>query len=151
MRTLFLLFALLPLIATAALDREEQSRLDELDSPEGHASPFETIVITADRKARDAAATPASISSVGAEEIADLSAKHQDEILNRIAGVYVQHGSGQESLGAIRSPVRGPAARSSSRKTRCPSARPASAISMRCSSSTTNRLRRSKCCAARAR
>ena len=105
MRTPLVLLALLPLTAAAAVDQEAQDLLDEITNPSGHAPPFETIVVTADRSARDAAETPASVSRIGAADIADLSAKHQDEILNRIAGVYVQHGSGQESLGAIRSPV----------------------------------------------
>ena len=34
-----------------------------------------------------------------------MGAKHQADVLNRIAGVYVQRGSGAESLMAIRSPV----------------------------------------------
>jgi iron complex outermembrane recepter protein len=105
MRTPFVLLALLPLTAAAAVDQEAQSQLDEIINPTAKVAPFETIVVTADRAARAAAETPASVSRVGADEIDDLSAKHQDEILNRIAGVYVQHGSGQESLGAIRSPV----------------------------------------------
>ncbi len=107
MRTLFILLALLPLTTLAATnpstseDKEVEGVVDKFGQP--HA--YETIVVTANREAREAAKTPASISRIGADDIADLSAKHQDEILNRIAGVYVQHGSGQESLGAIRSPV----------------------------------------------
>jgi iron complex outermembrane receptor protein len=106
MRTLFYLLALLPLHSMAAIDQEAQSQPGGAINPSADPQrPYETIVVTADRAARDAARTPASVSRVGGDDIAALSAKHQDEILNRIAGVYVQHGSGQESLGAIRSPV----------------------------------------------
>src|SRR6185369_11148608 len=49
--------------------------------------------------------TPASITRIDDETIADVSSKHQADLLNRIAGVYVQRGSGAESLTAIRSPV----------------------------------------------
>lgn len=107
MRTAFILLALLPLTVIAATN-PRTAEVDEFDGvidPSGPPGQYDTIVVTANREAREAARTPASISRVGADEIADLSAKHQDEILNRIAGVYIQHGSGQESLGAIRSPV----------------------------------------------
>ena len=106
MRTRFILLALLPLTATAAIDQKAAEEVERIIDPAiGPERPYETIVVTADRTARAASETPASVSRIGADDIADLSAKHQDEILNRIAGVYVQHGSGQESLGAIRSPV----------------------------------------------
>jgi outer membrane receptor protein involved in Fe transport len=106
MRTPFILLALLPLTAAAAIDQQSDEELEGIIDPAiGHERAYETIVVTADRAARAASETPASVSRIGADDIADLSAKHQDEILNRIAGVYVQHGSGQESLGAIRSPV----------------------------------------------
>ncbi len=96
---------------------------------------------------------PASRAST-ATTLAALSAKHQAEALNRVAGVYVQRGSGAESLAAIRSPVLSGAGACGAflvPKTTCPSARWASAISTRCSSSTTSRRAPSKCCAARAR
>jgi outer membrane receptor protein involved in Fe transport len=105
MRTPFILLALLPLTAVAAITQQPADDSAGVNDAVAGKPPYETIVVTADRAARNAAQTPASVSRIGADDIADLSAKHQDEILNRIAGVYVQHGSGQESLGAIRSPV----------------------------------------------
>jgi len=106
MRTRFILLALLPLTAVAAVDQQAaEEPAVRVDPKIRDEREFNTIVVTADRAARAASETPASVSRIGADDIADLSAKHQDEILNRIAGVYVQHGSGQESLGAIRSPV----------------------------------------------
>jgi iron complex outermembrane recepter protein len=92
MRKLLALLALLPLAESVAADQAAP----ELD---------DVVVVTANREASTASKTPASISRIDASELADLSPKHPDEVLNRSAGVYVQHGSGQESLGAIRSPV----------------------------------------------
>ena len=63
------------------------------------------IVVTATRDRRSAFSTPASITRIDDETIADVGSKHQADVLNRIAGVYVQRGSGAESLTAIRSPV----------------------------------------------
>jgi iron complex outermembrane receptor protein len=93
MRTSFLLLALLPLAASAADDITALS-------PE-----VSQIVVTATREPRDALTTPASVSRIGGDELDALSAKHQADALNRSAGVYIQRGSGSESLGAIRSPV----------------------------------------------
>ncbi len=93
MRTLLAASALLPLAAAAQAPQPE----------EAHAAT--DIVVTATREPRSALTTPASVSRMGAEELALLSAKHQADALNRNAGVYVQRGSGAESLGAIRSPV----------------------------------------------
>lgn len=63
------------------------------------------IVVTADREAREALTSPASVTRLGTEDLAELGTKHQADALNRAAGVYIQRGSGAESLGAIRSPV----------------------------------------------
>ena len=65
----------------------------------------EDIVVTATRDRTLASATPASISRIDDETIAAIGSKHQADVLNRNAGVYIQRGSGAESLGAIRSPV----------------------------------------------
>ncbi len=91
MRTLLAVSALLPLAAAQAQQPEDAQPND--------------IVVTATREPRSALTTPASVSRLGAEDLALLSAKHQADALNRNAGVYVQRGSGAESLGAIRSPV----------------------------------------------
>jgi iron complex outermembrane receptor protein len=65
----------------------------------------EDIVVTAARQERSASTTPASISHMDSAALADISAKHQADSMNRNAGVYVQRGSGAESLMGIRSPV----------------------------------------------
>jgi len=69
------------------------------------ASGLEEVVVTATRRAVPLAATPLSIGPIDGESIGLLGATHSSEALNRVAGVMVQRGSGQESLTAIRSPV----------------------------------------------
>ena len=87
MRILLLLGASAPLVAFASGD------------------PATEIVVTASREPQDALTTPASVTRVDADTLEQLSSKHQADALNRSAGVYIQRGSGAESLGAIRSPV----------------------------------------------
>lgn len=87
MRMTLILAALLPLAASADEERDSE------------------IVVTASRAPRAALTTPASVSRVDAGAIARAGARHQADVLNRNAGVYIQRGSGAESLGAIRSPV----------------------------------------------
>src|SRR3954471_2291500 len=92
MRTLFTLAALLPLAAVGA--DETSASLDADD-----------VVVTGTREPRSAFTSPLSISRIGGDELADIGARHQADVLNRAAGVYVQRGNGAESLTAIRSPV----------------------------------------------
>src|SRR5262245_31213798 len=100
MRMPIFMVALLPLGATVARAGDESP-----GQPVPVASPAEDVVVTATREPRDALTAPASITRIGGEDLAALSAKHQAEVLNDVAGVYIQRGSGSESLGGIRSPV----------------------------------------------
>ncbi len=100
MRISLILVAMLPLGANAADDDAQQAT-----KPLPVTSPEATVVVTATREARDALSAPASVTKIDGEGLAELSAKHQSEALNEIAGVYIQRGSGAESLGGIRSPV----------------------------------------------
>ena len=97
MRNLSTLLLLLPMAAAA---QDNAGLVDGFGSP-----PEPEITVTASRHAQDVLATPASVSRIDGDELADISAKHQADALNRAAGVYIQRGSGAESLGAIRSPV----------------------------------------------
>jgi outer membrane receptor protein involved in Fe transport len=65
----------------------------------------EEVVVTASRRAQPRLEVAASISVVERDALRLLGASHASEALNRIAGVMIQRGSGQESLTAIRSPV----------------------------------------------
>jgi outer membrane receptor protein involved in Fe transport len=66
---------------------------------------LEEVVVTARRQAVPTLATPLSINSISGTDLQLLGATHSSEALNRVPGVMVQRGSGQESLTAIRSPV----------------------------------------------
>jgi outer membrane receptor protein involved in Fe transport len=98
MRITLTLVALLPLAASAAEGPAVAG--DTMDE-----SYPEDIVVTATRDQSVARDTPASISRIDDATIAAIGSKHQADVLNRNAGVYIQRGSGAESLGAIRSPV----------------------------------------------
>jgi len=69
------------------------------------AGSLEEIVVTATRRPEPVLDVPLSIGRVGPETIQLVDATHHAEVLNRVAGVMIQRGSGQESLTAIRSPV----------------------------------------------
>jgi iron complex outermembrane receptor protein len=66
---------------------------------------LEEIVVTATRRPVSPFITPLSLDAVGSDTIELVGATHHSETMNRVAGVMIQRGSGQESLTAIRSPV----------------------------------------------
>ena len=68
-------------------------------------SQLEEIVVTARRAPEPRLNFAGSLSRLNAQAIDLEGATHYSELLNRVPGVYVQRGSGQESLVAIRSPV----------------------------------------------
>ncbi len=76
-----------------------------LPAPAIAAESLEEIVVTATRRPELALQVPLSIGQVGTEAIRLVDPTHHAEVLNRVAGVMIQRGSGQESLTAIRSPV----------------------------------------------
>ncbi|MGE0583263.1 MAG: TonB-dependent receptor [Steroidobacteraceae bacterium] len=89
MRALSIVLAAL---ASAAASGAETSRLQEL-------------TITASRVPEPRLEVPASLGIVDAADLAMVGATQYSEAVNRVPGVYVQRGSGEESLVAIRSPV----------------------------------------------
>jgi iron complex outermembrane receptor protein len=97
MRYTLTLVALLPLAANADDSVKEPAKT--------HLASGDDVVVTATREPRGALTTPASVSRIDGADLAELGAKHQSEVLNQSAGVYIQRGSGAESLTAIRSPV----------------------------------------------
>ena len=101
MRTLLAFAALLPLGASAA---DEPASPTETDSPEVN-SQVQDVVVTATREPISVSVAPASVTRIDGNDFASVATKHQADLLNRAAGVYVQRGSGAESLTAIRSPV----------------------------------------------
>lgn len=69
------------------------------------AGPLQELVITTSRIAQPRLDVPESLGVVDADALALLGATHYSEAANRVPGVFIQRGSGQESLIAIRSPV----------------------------------------------
>ena len=69
------------------------------------AAAGDEIVVTADRRPTPNAQSPTSIATLPADEILRINADHPAEALNRVAGVLINRGNGQEHLTAIRSPV----------------------------------------------
>ncbi|MEM9234837.1 MAG: TonB-dependent receptor, partial [Pseudomonadota bacterium] len=71
-----------------------------------YAAPDEDIiVVTAERGAGSLADTPVSITPLDVSDDVARLAEHPAELVNRAPGAFVQAGSGQEHLTAIRSPV----------------------------------------------
>ncbi|RLU03804.1 MAG: TonB-dependent receptor [Ketobacter sp.] len=66
---------------------------------------LETITVTATRIEAPIGDQSSSLSVVAEEEIELVSAVHINELLNRVPGVWITRGNGQEHLTAIRSPV----------------------------------------------
>ena len=75
--------------------------------PAAAATPasLEEVVVTATRRPAATFTTPLSLGAVGGDALRLLGSTHHAEALNRLPGVMIQRGSGEESLTAIRSPV----------------------------------------------
>lgn len=87
--------------ATLALLAVGSVATPSMAAPQG----LEEIVVTATRRPSPALETPLSLGAVNREALRLLGSTHHSEALNRLPGVMIQRGSGQESLTAIRSPV----------------------------------------------
>jgi len=71
----------------------------------GSKKPLDEIVVLTTRRGAKVADVPSNISSIDGTDIRFQASDHISEILNRLPGLNVQRGSGQEHLTAIRSPV----------------------------------------------
>jgi len=69
------------------------------------AAPLEEVIVTATRSPLALVDHPGSATRLGTQAIELTGATHPSELLNRAPGAMIQHGSGQESLTALRSPV----------------------------------------------
>ena len=69
------------------------------------ANLIDEIVVTASKNDSKILTTQGNISLIGSEEIKFLGSRNPSEILNRLPGIYISQGSGQEHLTSIRSPV----------------------------------------------
>ena len=68
------------------------------------ASILEEVVVTANRADQTVADVSSNISVLTAEKLAAINHTHINEAMQRIAGVWVSRGNGQEHLTALRSP-----------------------------------------------
>ncbi len=66
---------------------------------------LETITVTANRVGQPVSTLNSSLSVVSQQDIQQVSAVHISELMNRVPGVWITRGNGQEHLTAIRSPV----------------------------------------------
>lgn len=63
------------------------------------------VIEVTERRLTDLSTAPASVSALDSDEILRVNADHPAEALNRVPGVLIHRGNGQEHLTAIRSPV----------------------------------------------
>ena len=85
-------FLVSSLLFTGAAAADEPVLMDEL-------------VVTSTGEGTKRATHPSNISKIYSDDIELLAPDHPSTVVNRAPGVFVQHGSGQEHLTAIRSPV----------------------------------------------
>lgn len=69
------------------------------------AEPLDAVIVTATRSPLALIDYPGSATRLETRAIELTGATHPSELLNRAPGAMIQHGSGQESLTALRSPV----------------------------------------------
>lgn len=65
----------------------------------------EVVVVTAERRPQPSLEVAASIATVPEQELLAVAPLHPAELLNRVPGVNIHRGNGQEHLTALRSPV----------------------------------------------
>ena len=70
-----------------------------------YAAELETVVVTGRATEANKSEVSGSVSIVEEQEIALIKHSHVNEVTERVAGVWVSRGNGQEHLTAIRSPV----------------------------------------------
>ena len=79
--------------------------LSSLSYSNAKANLIDEIVVTASKTESNILTTQGNISSIDAEEIKFLGSHNPGEIINRLPGIYISQGSGQEHLTSIRSPI----------------------------------------------
>lgn len=77
----------------------------EIPDQAGMRADIDELVVTSRRRGEPLAQHAGNITQLDAEAIAAVGDQHINELMTRIAGVWLTRGSGQEHLTAIRSPV----------------------------------------------
>jgi outer membrane cobalamin receptor len=79
--------------------------LSSLSCLDVKANLIDEIVVTASKTESNILTTQGNIASIDAEEIKFLGSHNPGEIINRLPGIYISQGSGQEHLTSIRTPI----------------------------------------------
>ena len=94
MKTIFAIATLIALLPGSTAARTEVDEISE-------------IVVTSQRRAQSKHMHPLNITQLGSDLLTQVQHQHIHELLNRVAGVWVVRGSGQDHQTAMRSPVLG--------------------------------------------
>jgi outer membrane receptor for Fe3+-dicitrate len=78
---------------------------DDLEPSTDNGEALEEVLVLGVSSLQQRLGDSGSISVIDAQTIRDVAATHPSEVLNRVPGVWVNRGSGQEHLTAIRSAV----------------------------------------------
>ena len=101
-----LVLALLAASAVSAPRASTESAAPPAPATVAPRGVLEEVIVTANRRSQTLTEVAASVTRlVPYDEMGLLDLTHYEEALNRVPGVMVQRGSGQESLVALRSPV----------------------------------------------
>jgi iron complex outermembrane receptor protein len=85
--------------------RSDNSRGDNVNGDTSSSDKSNSLVVTASRIPSETNLLSRNINKITTEEIEQVAHIHIQELLQRVPGVNLQRGNGQESLPAIRSPV----------------------------------------------
>ncbi len=83
-------------LSVTAQAQEQQNEQDQLQ---------EYVLVTATRISQDAQSMPMGWSAVNEDALALTGHIHINELMQRVPGVWISRGNGQESLPSLRSPV----------------------------------------------
>ena len=105
MITTFLLATVLQLSTLSLEDKPLPLKSENAESASNPNSVTLPPIEVSSERQKIALLTKSSLSTLTADEIRTEAPKHPNEIFDRIPGVWISSGSGQEHLTAIRSPV----------------------------------------------
>ena len=92
-------------LALAVLTGPLSALADDLEPSTDNGEALEEVLVLGVSSLQQRLGDSGSISVIDAQTIRDVAATHPSEVLNRVPGVWVNRGSGQEHLTAIRSAV----------------------------------------------
>ena len=75
---------------------------DEAEQAQGQNETIEEVIVQGLSSLQQRLGESGSISVIDTQTVQDVAATHPSEVLNRVPGVWINRGSGQEHLTAIR-------------------------------------------------